>query len=200
MTDPLCDLLQMLCNGVTHGEEPAEIVARYLEALAQSGRIVGGSDDVALEMLARALRGDKALAMKLSVGRAKAGKPVAKEVRAKVGHRAANMVERLLAEGWKQEAALAEAERETRLSRSEIMTWLKNRRDWRDYAAARPIRAAAARAREMFIGGATLANALESAAHISGLEQAEIVRWLEPEERLLELRAEWEARAATISG
>ena len=204
MTDPgdPCPLavLQLLGGGITHGEEPGEIVARYLEALAQSGRIIGAGHDVALEMLARALRRDKALAMKLAVGRAKPGKPIAKEVRAKAGRGAAALATRLMAEGWSTEAAVAQAAKEKSISRSEVFEWLRSNRRWLEYAAGRPGREGAAIAREMFLAGAPLADAVKIAARETGLEQADILRWLEPEARLRELKAERAARAAIIRG
>lgn len=67
---------------------------------------------------------------KAEVKRRKAGKPINKHERALRGRRAASIVERLVGEGWKQEAALTQAQEETALSRAEIMTWLASNRAW----------------------------------------------------------------------
>lgn len=56
------------------------------------------------------------------------GKPINRRDRALRGHRAAGMVERLVQDGMKKEAAIAFAKDETGLSRAEIFSWLKQRR------------------------------------------------------------------------
>ena len=58
----------------------------------------------------------------------KRGKPINKRKRANNGHKAAGIVDRLVGQGWKQEAALMKATDDTGLSRAEIMIWLSNDR------------------------------------------------------------------------
>lgn len=66
--------------------------------------------------------------LKIELRRRRAGKPINRFERARKGHQAAAIVERAVAAGAKQEAALADATAATGLSRSEIFTWLKARR------------------------------------------------------------------------
>lgn len=65
---------------------------------------------------------------KVEIKRRKPGKPINTLDRAKAGHSAAALVEKAVATGIKQEAAVAEAVERTRLSRSEIFIWLRKRR------------------------------------------------------------------------
>ncbi|MBS7670977.1 hypothetical protein [Croceicoccus gelatinilyticus] len=128
-----------------NGDEPLEFVGEYLmDALpilggyiAKSRQNMSQEDEAFLSGLhlvliglAGAVNGDGSVPYKLT--RAKRGKPINKHDRALNGHRAAAIVESLVALNIKQEAAVAQATEETGMSRAEIFTWLKHRRDWSD--------------------------------------------------------------------
>lgn len=65
---------------------------------------------------------------KARIERRKRGKPINKHARALIGHKAAAIVQNLVADGWKQEAAIEQARADTKLSRAEIMTWVRYQR------------------------------------------------------------------------
>jgi uncharacterized protein (DUF58 family) len=73
---------------------------------------------------------------KVQIKRRKPGKPINKLDRANAGHKAAAMVEKAAEAGMKTEAAIADAGDRTGLSRSEIFTWLRKRREDRERFAA----------------------------------------------------------------
>lgn len=123
------------------GDEPLSRVgeaAWHLQArLGDLGRRLGESGDKAaaetvaasrvfMLAIAQMLDDDGTSPFKAKIVRRTAGKPSNRLDRAHVGHRAAGIVIRLVSEGWKQEAALAQATAQTGLSRAETMHWLKS--------------------------------------------------------------------------
>lgn len=89
------------------GEEIIANVRLFLIALAEAADPSGKSEFV------------------IEFKRRKAGKPINAHQRAVVGRGAAARVDRLVGEGWKQEAAIAQVRDDTKLSRAEIFKWLK---------------------------------------------------------------------------
>lgn len=81
---------------------------------------------IAIEEL---LNPDGTSQFKAEIKHRKRGKPNNRHERALRGRQAAAIVQRLVDEGWKQEAAIAQAGSEIELSRAEIMTWLAIRRE-----------------------------------------------------------------------
>jgi hypothetical protein len=129
------------------GDEPLEFVGEYLDhAVPLLGQYIArarGSmqaEDAAflsglrlvLIGLASAAKADGNTKFKLDFKRVKRGKPINTHDRALTGHRASALVEAYLKNGIKQEAAIAAAIEATDLSRAEIFSWLKHRRNWQD--------------------------------------------------------------------
>jgi len=127
------------------GDEPLEYVALAARELQErlgsvcageganmsiDDRQVVSSAHLFIIAIAELLDPDGRSEFKAVISRRKKGKPIDKSARARTGHKAAAIVERLTKqEGWKQEAALAEATAQTGLSRAEIMTWLRHARE-----------------------------------------------------------------------
>ena len=82
---------------------------------------------------------------KVEIKRRKAGKPINRLDRANAGHKAARMVEAAVQVGTPTEAAIADAVTGTGLSRSEIFSWLKHRRNIQNANTLREAEAEAAR-------------------------------------------------------
>ncbi len=134
------------------GDEPLECVAEAARHLEQKlgelaagalgpaeGRKVAGSAHLFMIAIAELLNENGSSQFKAEIKRRRKGKPINQHDRALVGNRAANIVERLVSEEWKQEAAIEQATSETGLSRAEIMTWLAKRR-WDRAATTQDIR------------------------------------------------------------
>lgn len=152
-------------------------------------------------VLASCLSADGATAYRLVLQRRKRGNPHDDSYeRANRGHRAAGIVERLVKEGMKQEAALAQAREETGLSRFEIMSWKRYRRAWAEYEAAAPQRSAADTAKAWWFQGKDLAASVARASKEHGIPAAEIERWLGPLENMEEQRKTAMAAMKLLSG
>jgi hypothetical protein len=134
------------------GLQPEECIAEYLTDVQETlGAVDAGlfeflpggraSFDADLMLvligLAAALDPNGQSKIKLTVGRRTRGKPINEFERARRGHKAASAVEKIVATGVKQEAAVAELSAEFRLSRSEIFSWLASGRRMRAYVNAR---------------------------------------------------------------
>ncbi len=89
----------------------------------------------ALLWLSQLLRPEGLGDYRLVLQRTRKGRPKRKSDAANLGHKAAHMVEKMVGEGVKQEAALAAAGTETGLSRAEIMKWMGQRSFFRESAA-----------------------------------------------------------------
>lgn len=100
--------------------------------LHTSGDIEGAKTVAAANLfliaVAELLDNEGTSVFKAAIGKRKRGKPINKHQRALIGHKAAAIVDKLVEQGWKQEAALMEATEKTGLSRAEIMIWLSNDR------------------------------------------------------------------------
>lgn len=99
--------------------------------MPEDGKFLSGLHLVLIG-LASAAKADGNTAFKIDFKRVQRGKPINTYDRALIGHKAAAIVEAAIREGIKQEAAIAQATEETGLSRAEIFSWLKHRRNWAD--------------------------------------------------------------------
>ena len=123
------------------GEEDFEAIGLYVESvqgqLEKLSDAAGSGTDEArqlgelrmfLSRLEKALAtdGDTRRTLKLQKRRGRERQSLAHYLR---GSRAAAAVERLVAEGWKQEAAIESVRKQEGLSRTEMFKWLKRRRD-----------------------------------------------------------------------
>lgn len=117
-------MAEWLAYWALQGDEPEDCLAAYMKQAAQDGCV----HEFLIHYLADCLDQNGASDYQLKLVRRKRGKPINRMDRALRGHRAAGVVERLVNDGVKQEAAIAQASEETGLSRAEIFTWLKHRR------------------------------------------------------------------------
>jgi hypothetical protein len=125
------------------GDEDLQFAREYLAAapdvlgqyLVREHGKIGADDDkrlsdlmMMLDAVAAALDPVGDSEFKIEIKRRRAGKPVNLVDRSNAGFRAAGIVERLVATGTKQEAAIAAASSETGLSRSVLFEYLGRRR------------------------------------------------------------------------
>lgn len=125
------------------GDESLELVHKSAVELQKALGVVGsrlhdngdieGSKAVAaanlfMIVMAEMLNRDGTSMFKATISHRGRGQPIKRHQRALIGRQSAAMVEKLVAEGWKQEAAVKQAEAETGLSRAEIMAWLSSGR------------------------------------------------------------------------
>lgn len=89
---------------------------------------IAASSNLFMIALAELLDEEGTSEFKAKIERRRRGKPINKHERALKGNKAAALVQRLVDEGWKQEAAIQEAVTQLALSRAEIMTWLRYHR------------------------------------------------------------------------
>lgn len=136
---------QWLAWWALQGDEPLEFVGDYLgqaaqtlsEYLFRTESEIAPEDEEFLTGLHLVLLGLAAAAddegkapFKIVFKNRNKGKPINTFDRARIGNRAASIVEEGVREGCKQESAIAYAMQETGLSRSEIFSWLRHRRNW----------------------------------------------------------------------
>jgi hypothetical protein len=134
------------------GDEPPEFLGLYLDAaapllgeyIARERKSIKPKDKEFLSALhlvliglASAAKADGNTALKIDLKRVRRGKPIDTFERARIGHKAARIVEAAVSGGIKKEAAIAQATAETGLSRAEIFSWLRHRRhladpEWRE--------------------------------------------------------------------
>lgn len=113
VNDPLTgpDKEKAISDGARFAMMMAEIFGEFERQATEQGRAYSAE----YEFLAK-------------LERKSAGRPVNRLDRARKGHGAAAIVERLSGEGWKIEAAIAQATSETGLSKTEINKWRAHRR------------------------------------------------------------------------
>jgi hypothetical protein len=136
----------MIAWWALQGDEPIEYVQEYLidarkeldSLINRRRRELGPVDEetlsglsLVLYALSLAFKAEE-VAYKLQFKRRTRGKPINKLDRAHLEHRAALLVERLVDQGVKQEAALEQAKQETGVSRSEVLARMKGRKALRE--------------------------------------------------------------------
>jgi hypothetical protein len=105
-----------------------DLSARLHEQGDRDGSDVAAAASLFMVALAEMLDPNGTSLFKAEIGKRGKGRPHNRLAIARRGHHAAAIVDKLVAEGVKQEAAVQQSSDETGLSRAEIMAWLSHDR------------------------------------------------------------------------